>query len=413
MHRFAGIRKSFGAYLMFLGALFPVLTFAAFFGYHPARSQHTLSLPLDMKSATDSSRDSVSILVFSTLGRSVTDRWATQDSLIRAEGIRNYSTVSLRALYGDGGPGMTPIELRILTKTTGLYRHPTNGEKEALLEVVGMVYRGVGSPEAEFKAQALAQGAGYELARLTVPGGLTYFVLQPKGFAVGDFTANPGFGIFVFNPAGDKDIILEAPHPRSDLRSTDLALVALERIPAFALLIAGADRRANLSPGSGVTKTEHVDEFNGDISDVSFADNTGSLFHQTHVLLTSLIVKDKREPFVFQFHGFSERDDGNAWPDIVLSNGVLTQEGEPLELTFLKKELLLRGHSASVYTTRNPLLRELSATHNPQGIQTRIWGTFIHIETGYQCRAKASLEDTAYSLAEGLRLMKINRAANK
>lgn len=412
MHRFIRKRKSFGVYLLFLGALFPVLTLVAYSGYHIEKSRKTLTLPLYFKSAIDTSKDATSILGLSFQGKKSHDEaLPAKDNLIKVRGIRNYSFGSLRYLYGDTGPGITPIELRILTKATGLYRHPTTREKEALLKVVEMVYKGLNSPEDEFRAQALALSADYELLRLTVLSGQTYIVLQPKGFANGDFAGNPGFGIFVFDPAGDKDIIVEAPHPRSDLRSTDLALVALERIPAFTLLIAGADRRANLSPENATTRLGDLDDFNGDISDVSFSDNVGSLFHQTHILLTSLIVKDGKKPFVYQFHSFGERNDGKAWPDIVLSNGVLNQKNEPAELSFLKKELQARGHYAGVYTTTQAYLRELSASHNPQGIQTRLWGTFIHIEVGNDCRGKNKLEHTAYSLADGLRLMKIEKGS--
>lgn len=409
MHRLIRRQKPFGAYLLFLGALLPVITLVAYSDYHAEQRQETLTLVGDNNSATYSSMDSTSAQgLFFEEKKSTKEALSGQDKAIEIEGVRSYTAISLRDLYGDSGPGITPIERRTLPKESGLYRHPNTSENEALLAVVDMIYGGLSSAEAELKAITLAKSAGYELVRLQMTSGTSYIVLQPQGFAEGNFEKNPGFGIFIFNLMGDKDIVLEAPHPRFDRRSTDLALVSLEKIPAFALLIAGADRRANLSPDSPNLKGKHITDFNGDISDVAFTNNTQSLFHQVHVRLTTLILKDGSKPLVYQFHSFGIKNDGNEWPDFVLSNGAKYQDLEPQELTLVKKELLLKGYSAQVCTTQQLYLKELSASHNPQGVQTRnAGGIFIHIESGSTVRKKSNLDDAAYSLAEALGFIKI------
>lgn len=408
MHRLLKNRKYFSTYLLFLGAIFPALSLLAYSGYHMGKNHQSVAIPSD-SGTTPFDIKSVSSSPVAFLNDEITPPAmpsAVDGPGVLAEDFRNFSAGSLQELYGDTGYRVTPIQRRTLPKESGLYRHPNLSEKHTLLRVVSMLYRGLKSSQDEAQASSLAQSQGYELVRLQTSSGQSYIVLQPQGFASGYFDNNAGFGIYLFNPQGNKEVVLEAPHPRFDRRSTDLALVAMEKIPAFALLIAGADRRANLSSASLSHKGEHASDFTGDISDVSFARNTDSLFHQVHETLTTLIIQDGRRPFVYQFHSYGERNDGNKWPDFVLSNGAMTHSHEIPELALLKKELGEKGYSTGICTIEQPFLHELSASHNPQGLQTRlIGGAFIHIEASYKVRKESNIEKTALHLAEALSLI--------
>ncbi len=192
-----------------------------------------------------------------------------------------------------------------------------------------------------------ASKIGYEFVRLTNENnGAVYYILREAD------VRNRGWGLYIFRAGNESsDLVVEAPHPLSDLQTDRIAVLAFERSRAKAFLLAGAHRNANRDRSADV------------------ANFPWSIFQAVHEEVTS------PSTIVIDIHGFSlENEPG--YPQIILSSG----EGKA---TLPIKELF-SFLSAKNFTTGivdGKKLRELEGANDMQGkYANSIGASFIHME---------------------------------
>ena len=113
---------------------------------------------------------------------------------------------------------------------------------------------------------------------------------------------NLGWGNYIWNPGGGKDILIEAPHPLYDTNTPEFAIEVFQGVHGRGYLMAGAHRACM---GDGTMGQANV------------CGHTDSIFHVVHEawsLSTTLPI---------QIHGFDWDKHTNfpAGTDVVLSNG--------------------------------------------------------------------------------------------
>ncbi len=239
------------------------------------------------------------------------------------------------------------------------------------------------------RANDSASKAGYRIQRVEQAG---------RGYIIMQETRSPVVGPTIYlATAPTRDIILSTPHPVLD-RLTDIeSAIALPRLGARALILAGASRCAALrkSRCSGRTSICGSRE-RYRVSDG--AHHTASLFHIAHTILA------QRWPqsLVVQLHGFSRRDT-SAWA--VISDGSFAKRPQGLDVAEqirdrIRNRLGAENKAVSCQDPRDERFsfRALCARTNVQGrmlngspnacatsTQTAS-GRFLHIEQSWELR---------------------------
>jgi len=120
---------------------------------------------------------------------------------------------------------------------SGGYDQPRRDQADALARA----YAAARSGDAA-RAALLAAPLGYGVRRLG-EGDALALALAPRPRA--DDEPGHGWGLFVHAPAAPADLVVEVVHPRADVRTALLGLLAFRATEAGDLLIAGAHRAAN------------------------------------------------------------------------------------------------------------------------------------------------------------------------
>ena len=155
-----------------------------------------------------------------------------------------------------------------------------------------------------------AENLNYDLVLYTDTegGDAEYYLLTEQ-------TDDPtGQGIFVLNPGGARNLVIEAPHPIYDTDSDLVAAQIFRDTGAKALLIAGTHRCAD-DEESECSGTTDVCGAEGPYRISDPAHFTCNFFQAAHEALSD----HSEDPVILQIHGFSQTE---GEPDAILSDGV-------------------------------------------------------------------------------------------
>ncbi len=181
-----------------------------------------------------------------------------------------------------------------------------------------------------------------------------------------------GLGAYLVRPSG-ADLVIQVPHPRTDLRTLELGVELFMATDARALLVAGADRAA----GGGAGDVAHR-------RDTVFTAVSGRLLRQANR--------------VIQVHGFDGAARSLDYGDAVVSSTA----SHPDELTLaVAAELRRTGAAVCVYDGRR--CGALAGTENVQARGARERDVpFVHVELSAPLRADRRAA-TVEALARALR----------
>mgnify|MGYP001104887033 CR=1 FL=1 len=234
------------------------------------------------------------------------------------------------------------------------YQAPNAGDVARIKLVTSELLRAIASGTmAEFRnASYHASDLQYEMVRYTdVDHGTTHYILRERQ------DGRRGYGIFIFNSVQRSRVIVEAPHPQTDLYTGSVSIRVYADSNARAFLMATA--RTDAGPNA----------------DVSHEPST--FFEAVHEALVSA------ESIVIQLHGFSLAGHP-SYPDVVISSGTTAKTPQIQELG---KAFTARGFSVGIFDGHQ--WSDLSGTQNVQGRQVSlVGGTFIHIELELVMRTK-------------------------
>ena len=209
-----------------------------------------------------------------------------------------------------------------------------------------------------------------DLARATTLTGdlhyrLNYYVDRGDDFSMSYLLRESrpmekGWGLYALRMKSASNIIVEAPHPLFDRRSSSVALDIYRALDARALLIAGAHRNAN---GDGSADVAHAAE---------------SIFQSVHIALSQDIQAEAGEVIILQIHGFhTSRHEG--YPQVVFGLGNNAQSKAVSLAERIRTALSEQGISAGICAGAESDLEDLCAKTNIQGSTTKE-GMFLHIE---------------------------------
>ncbi len=255
--------------------------------------------------------------------------------------------------------------LRNLTfnKDTGLYVAP-NGTQRANFALAAATLMSGDIATAEIQAAVV----DYEIVEYTDTVSSDVY----HGLREVNNTPARGWGSYFVNLNAAHEVLVQAPHPRFDTNSWDVAAQAFRDSDARGFMMAGAHRNAN---GAGTADVAHLAE---------------SIFQEVH----EAWVGGSAERTTYSIHGF---DDANhvfpAGTDAVLSSG------DGMVSTFVRAlddQLDAAGFLSYAYNTLdvndpdNVAVNEavvgttfssLGGTTNVQGVYSRsLGGDFVHVE---------------------------------
>ncbi|EME58629.1 hypothetical protein [Amycolatopsis decaplanina] len=163
------------------------------------------------------------------------------------------------------------------------------------------------------------------------------------------------WGLYLIDRSAPPSIVVEIPHPNSDLRTEQMGLSYFRMVPGAVLLMAGAHRRA------------------GTQADVAHREN--SMFH---AIATELAERGYGQ---IQFHGF--HDSSQPGKDIVLSAGAARVDDTAWRMA---DRLTVAGFTLCHAWAES--CRGLEGNANVQGKMAAANGTaFMHIEVSSTIRA--------------------------
>lgn len=228
------------------------------------------------------------------------------------------------------------------------YEHPRRDDRERLGDAFDDALRGNAEDAAEDAAKS-----GYEVVRLQRRGRPSLLVLRDA------HRDARGWGLFVAGAATGSRVVVELPHPIADYASERVGAQLFDAIGARALLVAGADRRAN-------------------------RDGSADVAHERHSVFALLSrVAARPGDIVIQLHGFDGEEHG-GYGDVVLSNG--TPEASPLVRALARR---LRSLRLDVCVFDGAGCATLGATTNVEGRSARSEGAeFLHVELVRRLRAE-------------------------
>jgi hypothetical protein len=219
----------------------------------------------------------------------------------------------------------------------------------------GQPYRAPKATERETGEQgfsALLDGAASpELAELgfSVQDGVDEKTGRPYTLAMNEPDSERAWGLYLIDRSAPASLVVEVPHPASDLRTELFGLAYFRQAPGAVMLMAGAHRRA--------------DENRGDV-----AHEENSMFHVFAAALA------RRGLPQVQLHGFD--DQSMPGKDFVLSPGA-TDAGAPAK----RAADNLSAAGFVVCRAWTEPCKELEGTTNVQGKAAVAEGTmFLHVE---------------------------------
>lgn len=271
-----------------------------------------------------------------------------------------------------GGAALDRLVERLLVTLpgpgSGGYDHPRRDQADALARA----YAAARSGDAA-RAARLTAPLGYGVRRLG-EGDALALALAPRPRA--DDEPGHGWGLFVHAPAAPADLVVEVVHPRADVRTALLGLLAFRATEASDLLIAGAHRAAN-ADGS---------------ADVAHAPT--SAFQTVHRSLLH------RGVTVLQLHGFDSRARSPDYGDAVVSDGTSLPSAPARAVA---RALRAAGLSVCLYSGKR--CSQLAAVTNVQGQATRdAGGAFVHVELSARVRRERDLRGRVIgALSDALR----------
>lgn len=211
-------------------------------------------------------------------------------------------------------------------------------------------------------AREAAALLGFEVLEVD-DGTRRYLVLQESA----DNPSLRGWGFYVVNPAAQRPLVLEAPHPVHDWNTGRQAAQLLDHLQAHALLVATTHRCASKHPTRCAGKTRACRQVWGKgryrRSDRAHATNT--LFHAAHQEL----LEGNQELVAVQIHGFRRRP--GRTQQVVLSDGTRLPGGPDSHSNALARQMrrsILKSHRPLVRScNETSRQRFLCGTQNVQG----------------------------------------------
>ncbi|UMP06795.1 hypothetical protein [Amycolatopsis sp. EV170708-02-1] len=163
------------------------------------------------------------------------------------------------------------------------------------------------------------------------------------------------WGVYLIDRSAPPSVVVEIPHPNSDLRTEQMGLSYFRMVPGAVLLMAGAHRRAGVQ------------------ADVAHREN--SMFH---AIATELAERGYGQ---IQLHGF--HDSSQPGKDIVLSTGAARVDDTALHMADR-----LEAAGFALCRAWAESCRGLEGAANVQGKMAAANGTaFLHIEVSSTIRA--------------------------
>jgi hypothetical protein len=253
----------------------------------------------------------------------------------------------------DGSLAALVDRLTTALPPDGPYRAPGPDDEAAVEEFVAAVVAacttGTDVPD------AVAGAVGFTRSRAA---GRTVLAADPHGPRAWGVVVLPA----VVGPAGP-DVVVEIPHPRSDLRTERIGPAVLARLEGALLLQAGAHRHAGAPAWA-----RHRRDFPADVSH-----RPDSVFAR----LATGIVTARATPQV-QVHGCADRDGF----DVVASSG----SAAPSSLLEGVAQRL-RTAGERVRGGGDPGCEQLSGVRNVQGrLAARVGAPFVHLELSRSLR---------------------------
>jgi hypothetical protein len=311
------------------------------------------------------------MVVGSIFGNAVTVKGQsakTSDKKVKRVALQTLSFTSLSSFVAD-------IKANLPRANTEGFVEPAAKERRIFHNAVSAVLQN------DLKtARILAISVNYDLALLKdTEAHQTYVVLieRRKNFR--------GLGTYVFNPAFQRNLILEVPHPLFDTNTPEESTAIFQAVKARAMFISGTHRCANAqsSPCSGTTGA-CVPNGNQPFKVSDAGHFTRNFFQEAHRATLGLSVK----PITISAHGNGD----SSLPDIVLSNGTNKKESAKSLVNRLRSELKNRGVSAGSCNFSKDGNLSLCGTTNVQGrlsngsgnacstASKTASGLFLHIE---------------------------------
>jgi hypothetical protein len=227
------------------------------------------------------------------------------------------------------------------------YRQPKAAEREAGEQAFSALL------DAGRDGPAELAGLGF-----SVQNGVDTATGRPYTLAMNAPDSERAWGLYLIDRSAPPSLVVEVPHPASDLRTELFGLAYFRKAPGAVMLMAGAHRRAD-----------------GNRGDVAHEED--SLFH---VIAASLARRGLPQ---IQLHGFD--DQSMPGKDFVLSAGA-TQAGAPAR----RAADGLSEAGFEVCRAWAEPCKELEGTTNVQGRTAAAEGTtFLHVEMSRTVREDA------------------------
>jgi len=252
------------------------------------------------------------------------------------------------------GPLVSYISSFENTVLSSGYVAPTEGEIQLIRKAASMLVAGLSShdPDSFSTAIVYASRVRYEVVNYTDTDSESYhYVLREKSSRV------RGYGIFIFNPVQSSNVIVEVPHPGTDVQTGTVGIRIYSDSRPRAFLMAGARRDA------------------GAQADV--ARNVKSFFEAVHETLVS------SKSIVVQVHGFSQSN-RVGYPEVVISTGsaIVSSWAQALRNAFVSV-----GFEVGIYDGSS--WDDLAGTTNVQGKYVNLIGaSFLHVELSLKLRTE-------------------------
>ncbi|VVB97473.1 Uncharacterised protein [uncultured archaeon] len=242
---------------------------------------------------------------------------------------------------------VTSFNTKIIPEDSEMYIPPNETNLNQMRQLVSLVMTSISDNDNAKLSKSVSEASrlGYDIIKLTDGKTEYYAILETGG-------QNRGWGLYIFRAgSGNRDLVIEVPHPVDDLRTDSIGIIAFTRSKAKAFLMSGTRRRANRDMSSDV------------------AHSTRSIFQAVHETVTG------DSTTIIQIHGFTLINEP-GYPQIVLSrgNGVATSPVRKLSSIFKDRDF-----TTGIANEGN--LKELEAATNTQGkYANSIGAVFIHLE---------------------------------
>lgn len=241
------------------------------------------------------------------------------------------------------------------------YRPPTVAERRAGADGFAELLDGGNVAETQLK----------ELG-FSIQDGVDSVTGRRYTLAMNESESERAWGVYLIDRSAPPSVVVEIPHPNSDLRTEQMGLSYFRMVPGTVLLMAGAHRRA------------------GTQADVAHREN--SMFH---TIATELAERGYGQ---IQFHGF--HDSSQPGKDIVLSTGAAKVDETALRMA----DRLAEAGFALCHAWAESC-RGLEGNANVQGKMAAANGTaFIHIEVSSTIRGDERTREAVVSALAAARV---------